>query len=93
MPEINLAPSRQPTTHFLTGGKTLTNGLEWCFLSPIRDENHVYNEDAEARAGHWLHGRLAARLPSFGHRGIEILNQRTIFRNPRLPVNRGFFAF
>jgi hypothetical protein len=73
--------------------KTLTNGLEWCFLSPVRDEDHVYNQDAEARARQWLHGHLAARLPSFGHREIEILNDKRFFRNPRLPVNRGFFVF
>jgi hypothetical protein len=63
MIHFNLAPSRHLTTHFLAGGKTLTNGLEWCFLSPLRDENNVYIEDVEARAGHWLHGRLAARPP------------------------------
>jgi hypothetical protein len=80
MTELNLAPSRHPTTQFLTVKNTLTNGIKWCFLSPVRDENHVHNEDAEARAGHWLYGRLAARLPSFGHRGIEILNEQTIFQ-------------
>jgi hypothetical protein len=68
--EVNLAPNHNPTTHFLPGGKTLTNGPEWCFLSAVRDEDHVYNEDAEARAGHWLHGRLAARFPSFGQREV-----------------------
>jgi hypothetical protein len=37
---------------------------------------------------------LDARLPAFWHRGGEVLIQGQGFlKNPRLPVNRGFFAF
>jgi hypothetical protein len=73
--------------------KTLTNGLKWCFLSPVRDENHVCNEDVEARAGHWLHGQLAARLPSFGHRGIEILTGREVFQKLAIARQSRVFFF
>jgi hypothetical protein len=67
--------------------------MKWCFLSAARDENHVYNEDAEARAGHWLHGQLAVLLPSFGHRGIEILNEQTIFQKPAIAIQSRVFCF
>jgi hypothetical protein len=70
MPATNLAPTRHLTTPFLTGGKTLTNGMKWGFLWALQDEDHVNNEDAEARAGHWLHGLPAARLQSIRHRGV-----------------------
>jgi hypothetical protein len=83
MPQLNLAPLRQPTTHFFTGDKSLTNGLKCCFLSPARDENHVCNNDVEAHVAGWLHRRLAARLPSIGHRGNEILTGQTIFQKTR----------
>jgi hypothetical protein len=66
--------------------------MKLCFLSAARDENHVHNENAEARAGHWLHGQLAARLPSFGHRGIEILN-KTIFQEPAIASQSRVFCF
>jgi hypothetical protein len=94
MTQFNLPPTRHPTTHFLTVEKTLTNGMKCCFLSPVRDENHAHNEDAEARAGHWLHGQLAALLPSFGRRGIEIIdNQGTISKTRDCQSIAGFSLF
>jgi hypothetical protein len=62
-------------------------------LGAIKHENRD-DQESEARAGHWLHGQLAAQLPSLRHRGNEVLRpEQGFLKNPRLPVNRGFFAY
>jgi hypothetical protein len=46
---------------------------EPAILPALLNERHVHQTDEDARAGQWLHGHLAALLPSFGRRGNEIL--------------------
>jgi hypothetical protein len=82
-----------PSDNAFFPAKHFDKWKEMVSLIAGKHENHVCNQDAEARAGHWLYGQLAARLPSIGHRGVEILNERTIFRNPRLPSQSRVFCF
>jgi hypothetical protein len=56
----------------------LTNPPPWCFFIAVEHEKYA-DSKLEARAGQWLHGHSAARVPSFWQRGYEVLIQGTKF--------------
>jgi hypothetical protein len=91
---INLTLYGNPTTHFSRAKNNFDKCGKMLFLNVgYENENHVC-KNAEARAGQWLDGHLPARLPSFWHRGNEILITHKEFSKPAIAKgSRGFFAF
>jgi hypothetical protein len=72
---------------------SLTKHARWSFLHATKDEHDVHNhEEADQRPG--PHDHLAALFRSHWRCGFEIgkLKDQRFLKNPRLPVNRGFFV-
>src|SRR5439155_15041597 len=71
-----------------TSEKRLTGAWTWCFIVALEDEDHVHNL-AVWPASQWADVRLASL---HWCRGRELLTKTQISKNPRLPINRGFFV-